>query len=184
MSAFPDWQKYAVKQKRNETGCIPTGYEMILRAADCKNVNFETFQDEFDLDKNLRLGERPQNNFESVADAVKTKYPDIQFKHIGFEKGEGQKKLAAVEKMISQKLPVLISLALAPFGGRGWHIMPVVDSNEGSLTLLWVVDDKLGPQTKTITKTDFVRVHESCEGGNDIAFLERSQNAPASANIL
>jgi hypothetical protein len=58
MSAFPDWQGCIVKQKRRETGCIPTGYEMILRAAGINHVTFDTFQDEFDLDKNLKPGIR------------------------------------------------------------------------------------------------------------------------------
>ena len=184
MSAFPNWQQHAVKQKRNQTGCIPTGYEIILRAASCKGVNFETFQDEFDLDKDLKPGERPRNNFETVAEAIRAKYPGIHFKHIRFAKGEGQKKFEAVESMISKKLPVLISLALAPFGGRGWHIMPVVDSTVDTLTLLWVVDENGVPQTKIIPKKDFVIVHESCEGGDDIAFLERPHDATASSTQL
>ena len=73
MSAFPNWQQHVVKQKRNQTGCIPTGYEVVLRASGYKGVNFETFQDEFDLDKNLKPGEQPQNNFETVAEAIQLK---------------------------------------------------------------------------------------------------------------
>ena len=32
-SVFPGWQQFAVHQRRAATGCIPTGYEMLLRAA-------------------------------------------------------------------------------------------------------------------------------------------------------
>lgn len=119
-----------------------------------------------------------------MAEAIQSKYSDIHFKHVGFAKGEGQKKLEAVESMISKKLPVLISLALAPFNGRGWHIMPVVDSTDDTLTLLWMVDENGVPQTKTITKKDFVTVHESCEGGDDIAFFERPHDAATSSTRL
>jgi hypothetical protein len=102
MSAFPNWQQHVVKQKRSATGCIPTGYEVILRAAGCNHVDFNSFQDEFDLDKELKPGDDPHNDFESVARAINAKYPDICFKHRGFLRDEGEKKLAAVEKLIGE----------------------------------------------------------------------------------
>jgi hypothetical protein len=151
---------------------------MILRAADCKGVNFESFQDDFDLDKNLKLGDQARNNFDSVAQAVLAIYPDIRFKHVGFQKGDGQMKLALVEELIRRRLPVLVSLARPllspPYGGRGWHIMPVVDASDDTLTMLWSVDDRKLPHTITLKKADFVTIHEKCAGGDDIAFLEES----------
>lgn len=146
---------------------------MILRAAGVNHVDFATFQDEFDLDKSLKTGEQPRNNFESVAQAVAAKYPDIRFTRKVFLKGEGQKKLQTVEQMISQKIPVLISLALAPFGLSGWHIMPVVDSSAESLILLWGVDGTGAAMSKTIKKTDFIQCHDNFPGGDDIAFLDK-----------
>lgn len=53
MSVFPNWQNFAVHQRRSRSGCIPTGYEMILRAAAADGVDFAKFQDDFDLDINL-----------------------------------------------------------------------------------------------------------------------------------
>lgn len=146
---------------------------MILRAAGINHVAFDTFQEEFDLDKNLISGQQPRNDFESVAQAIQNKYPDVRFKHVSFAKGDGQKKLEAVEGMISERIPVLISLALAPFDGRGWHIMPVVDSSADSLTFLWGVDVNGAPSIRIMKKADFVRIHDKCRGGDDIAFLER-----------
>jgi hypothetical protein len=178
MSAFPDWQQYIVKQKREETGCIPTGYEMILRAAGKNHVAFDTFQEEFDLDRNLKFGDLPRNDFESVARAIQTKYPDVRFEHIGFPQGDGLKKLEVVEHMISQTTPILISLALAPFGGREWHIMPVVDASTDSLTLFWGVNVDGTPNTKTLTKADFVHIHNNYCGGDDVAFLQQCIVAP------
>ena len=84
MSAFPDWPKFVVKQKRPASGCIPTGYEMILRAAGVKNVNFTTFQDDFDLDQNAKPGDQGKNNFDSVAKAVQAKYPHVHLKKRDF----------------------------------------------------------------------------------------------------
>lgn len=158
---------------------------MILRAANWKGVNFETFQDDFDLDKELKPGQQPQNNFDSVAQSIQAKYPGIRFKHVGFQKGEGQKKLAVVEDLIRQRLPVLVSLARVllspPYGGGGWHIMPVVDASNDALTLLWSVDDNNSPHTITLTKADFVMIHDKCHGGDDIAFLEKPADTATSS---
>ena len=169
MSAFPDWQKYVIKQKRPATGCIPTGFEMILRAAGVAGVDFTTFQDEFDLDKDLQRGEQPRNNFGSVARAVESKYPQVHLKTRVFAKGEGINKLAAVEAMISRSKPVLISLTIRPEGG--WHIMSVVDATDDSLTLLWSVDDDGSMNVMVLPKSDFVHTHDNFPGGDDIAFL-------------
>lgn len=169
MSAFPDWPKYIVKQKRPESGCIPTGYEVILRAAGVKDIDFTTFQDDFDLDQKLKQGEQGQNNFDSVAKAVQAKYPQVHLNKQAFLKGEGSKKLAAVEEMISHGKPVLISLTLNPKGG--WHIMPVVDSTADTLTLLWSVEDDGSAKILDLPKSEFVRIHDNFPGGDDIAYL-------------
>ena len=136
-SIFPNWQEYAIRQRRFETGCIPTGYEMILRAVGAENIDFESFQDDFDLDKEIKPGENPRNNFESVANAVQHKYPAIRFRRKAFEKGE--EKLAFVENCLAKRQPILVSIANKPFGGEGWHIMPVVDATDDELVLLKLV---------------------------------------------
>lgn len=172
MSAFPDWQKYAVRQKRDGTGCIATGYEMLLRAAGVEGIAFSTFQDDFDLDKDLKFGEKPRNDFESVAEAVNAKYPHVRFKKVGFAKGDGSSKLNAIEEMITKHKPVLISLALAPWNGSGWHIMPVVDSSGDFLLLLWGVNAAGILETRRLKKSQLVLIHDRFAGGDDIAFFE------------
>lgn len=117
MSAFPNWQSFVVRQRRPKTGCIPTGFEILLRAAKAEGICFDTFQDDFDLDQH---GGTPRNNFGSVAAEVKKVYPNVVFTCKSFEKGEGNLKLECVERMISNKRPVLVSIALSP--GGGWHI--------------------------------------------------------------
>lgn len=172
MSAFPNWEQYAVPQRREKTGCIPTGYEMILRAAGVESINFDTFQDDFDLDKDLRPGQQPKNNFVSVADAVQRQYPHVNFKRECFEDGDGQKKLHFIEKMIKQKQLVLISLALEPFGEQGWHIMPVVDATDNELTLLWIMRDDGSKEMWKLLKNRLVDIHAHYVGGKDIAYLD------------
>jgi hypothetical protein len=79
MSVFPDWRRFAIPQRRGMTGCIPTGYEMILRAAGAQGIDFDTFQDDFDLEKDLPLTAPRINDFGSVAEAVRKKYPSVVF---------------------------------------------------------------------------------------------------------
>jgi hypothetical protein len=63
VTVFPDWQKYAVPQRYPLTGCIPTGYEIILRARGIDGIDYTTFQERFDLDKDLPEGAPQGNNF-------------------------------------------------------------------------------------------------------------------------
>lgn len=168
MSAFPDWQKYAVRQRRPNTGCIPTCYEIILRAARVTGIAYESFQDDFDLDQHRGT---PRNNFESVAEAIHRKYPFVEFACESFAKGNGDEKLARIECFLAHRRPVIVSLANAPFGGRGWHIMVVVDATEEALTLLAYVDQNGMARTVTISREDLVRIHNEYPGGDEIAYL-------------
>lgn len=169
MSAFPDWQKHAVNQRRPATGCIPTAYEMMLRAANVAGLDLAGFQDEFDLDKS---GGAPQNHFVSVGRAVKAKYPAVEFACESFPKGKGVEKVARIEELIRQKKPVLVSLANKPSGGQGWHIMPVVDETADEFTLLEYVEPSGKVHTKTIKKAEMVRIHDNFAGGDEIAYLK------------
>jgi len=168
MTAFPGWQNYAVHQRRAKTGCIPTCYEILLRAAGATGIDYASFQDDFDLDQ---YGGAPRNNFISVAGEVEKKYPFVKFTCDSFAKGDGDKKLARVEGFITDRKPVIVSLANAPFGGRGWHIMVVVDATENDLTLLDHVDQDGAARTRIISKKWFVRIHDAYQGGDEIAYL-------------
>src|SRR6266508_615373 len=129
MSLFPDWKHYAVSQRNRLTGCIPTGYEILLRAAHARGIDFNTFQEDFDVESK-RLGE---NNFKTVAEAIQIRYPQASIEVAVFS--SGAEKLRFLEEQLSQKRPVIVSIALGPSGG--WHIMPVVDADSDTLRLLW-----------------------------------------------
>ena len=172
MSTFPGWRKYVVKQKRPLSGCVPWGYEIILRAASVPGIDLQTFQDEFDFDKGLQSGQQPQNNFQSVAEAIRQKYSQVAFGIREFPPGQGKDKLGLVEQHIEKGRPILVSLALEPFGQQGWHIMPVVDATDDSLVLLHSVGDNGEPVTCEIRKSEFVRIHDEYQGGHDVAFLD------------
>lgn len=170
VGVFPNWQDYAIPQRRLETGCIPTGYEMILRAAHARGIDFATFQDDFDLDKDWAPGDTYRNNFESVARAVNLKYPSVSFRIAAFACGDGSQKLRFVEEQLAAGRPLLISLTRGSLGG--WHIMPVVDLDQYRLKLLQVVSPDGVPQILEIDKQRFVWIHDNWPGGDDVAYLE------------
>lgn len=143
---------------------------MLLRAAHAEGVKFSTFQDEFDLDKDQTRP--PRNNFQSVANEIQKRYPQILFATRCFERGRGVDKLKFIEQRIANEQPILVSLALWPTGG--WHIMPVVDATDSELTLLDSVHpDSKEPALMRLPKSELVHRHDFYPGGEEVAFLER-----------
>ena len=174
MSAFENWANFAVHQRRRRTGCIPTGYGMILRAANVKGIDYATFQDEFDLKANPAAGHlNRKNDFRGVAAAVTLKYDFVEFGHRTF--GSGAEKIALIDDMILKKLPVLLSLSNDVFGGDAdkYHILPIFDSTTEQYLLLRYVDEHGVSDTRWIGKTRIETAHDKYAGGKDVAFLIR-----------
>lgn len=141
---------------------------MLLRAAKITGIDFSSFQDDFDLDQ---YGGPPKNNFHSVAEKVKERYPFVEFCCESFPKGDGNKKLERIEELISHKQLLLVSLANEPSGGQGWHIMPVVGADTENLFLLHSIAQDGEPVPQKISKKDFVQIHDKFLGGDEIAYL-------------
>ena len=177
MTAFPGWQKYVVPQRRLETGCIPTAYEILVRAAGIPNIDVDSFQEDFDLDKekDFDAGDKPENNFTSVAAAVRKKYPKLVFERKVFDTGD--EKVAFIEERIAQQQPVLVSLAMAPLDGHGWHIMPVVDADDEIFTLLMIMTKDGKTELMKINKQLVAEIHDKADGGKDVAFLNTEWGA-------
>jgi hypothetical protein len=175
MTAFPDWQKYVVPQRNIMTGCIPTGYEVLLRAAGVEGVDYSTFQEDFDLDLGLGRGQtEPRNNFRSVMEAIGRRYPHIRFEEQSFESGAS--KIAFIDEMISKKRPVLVSITSVAQGiPRGWHIMPIVDATSDSYLLLVIVEPDGTPRTQWMPKKQVEHIHDNYEGGKEIAYLAEAE---------
>jgi len=163
MTVFPDWQKYAVRQRQELTGCIPTGYEILLRAAGVSGVNFNTFQEDFDLE----YQKTGRNDFHSVLASVTSKYPHVTIEIEAFTKGS--EKLKFVESQLARRIPTLVSVSWGT--GNGWHIMPVVDADTDHLILLHDIDLIGKPNTIRITKSDFEYTHDNLPGGEEVAFI-------------
>lgn len=161
-SLLPNWEQYAVAQRRPATGCIPTGYEFLLRIGGVPGIAFDRFQEEFDLGDAV-------NNFRSVADAVTRKYPQARFEVKVFDRGEDE--LRFIKESLDRGQPILVSLRTSPNGG--WHIMPVLAYNNTELILLYMMNADGVKDVRAIKVWDFLRRTDDW-GGREVAWLDKT----------
>jgi hypothetical protein len=172
MNKILDWRDSATIQKEPKSGCIPTGYEFLIKMGRIENVVHNTFQDDFDLNK--RFNDSSAANFRSVAEEIKRVYPFINIEIESFDKKEGQKKVAKIKELIEKDEPVLISLNINEFTGKmGWHIMPVIGISDNRFRLLKSYVDFGKPNLIWITFSNIIKIHENYPGGEDIAYLAK-----------
>jgi len=157
MTQLLDWSKTLIPQ-RHESGCVPTGYEWIIRYLKIQGVNLGTFQEDFDLGQN--------NSFNSVSAKIRSVYPTINIQVQSFTKGI--EKVNRIKALLDEQKPCLISLALG--GGQGWHIMPVVRIDE-TIQLIHHSDAN-GHCTWVFPVAEIVWRHDYLQGGNDISWIE------------
>jgi len=82
MSELSHWRDVIVPQ-RYETGCVPTGYEWLIRYLGIERVELDTFQEDFDLQR-VHQG---MNSFASIADRIRSRYPFIDIHIVSFDQG-------------------------------------------------------------------------------------------------
>lgn len=158
------------------TGCIPTGYEWVIRYLGIRGIDLETFQHDFDLQ---RKGEC-MNTFVTVAEKITSRYPFVDIQVECFN--QGHEKVSAMRKLITRNIPCLMSLALHGFRThegqiieRGWHIMPVVYVGDRKITMIHKGTENRN-QTLQLTIETVVRRHENLEGGKDISWIGMKNN--------
>jgi hypothetical protein len=157
MALLLDWSKTLVLQ-RHESGCVPTGYEWLIRYLKIQVVSLGTFQEDFDLGQN--------NGFDSVSEKIRSVYPAINIKVESFARGLD--KVNSVKSLLEGQKPCLISLALGD--GQGWHIMPVVRIDE-TIQLVHHADSG-GNCTWVFPIAEIVWRHDYLQGGHDISWIE------------
>jgi hypothetical protein len=157
MAQLSNWNKTVVPQ-RHESGCVPTGYEWLIRYLTIQGVNLETFQEDFDLGQD--------NSFDSVSAKIRSVYPVINIKVQSFTKGID--KVNRIKSFLEEQKPCLISLALGY--GQGWHIMPVVCIDE-TIAMIHHADAN-GHYTWSFPIAEIVWRHDNLQGGNDISWIE------------
>jgi hypothetical protein len=171
MPELPNWNKAFVVQRDQILGCIPTGYEWMLRVVDLPEIDFERFQDEF----NLQAIGIDENNFDSIAQAVQTKYPAVKIAHKDFQ--NGIEKGEFIKWLVEKGIPCLLSLALRPNGG--WHIMPIIYIDDRVLRTIWSVEANGKVNLCEFTTDDIINRHTNWAGGKDVAWLDLSSGVEA-----
>lgn len=170
MVELPHWEDIVVPQ-RHRTGCVPTGYEWMIRYLSIEGMNLETFQEDFDLGK--------ENNFDSVAYKIRSRYPQIDIQVRSFD--QAHEKIRAIRRLIEINTPCLISLALgeilSPQKGAkiihtGWHIMPVVRIEGQKMRMIHHATER-GNQTWELPIQEVIWRHNNMRGGKDIAWIEK-----------
>ena len=108
------WEKNAVVQRKLDTGCVPTGYEYLLRSAGVQGIDYAKFQEEFDLGNEV-------NDYPTVARAINRKYPDVRFAWSHFKSSE--ESMQFIERSVDERRPIVLGLRLSP---ASTHIVPVI----------------------------------------------------------
>jgi len=160
-----EWQKALVVQKDQRSGAIAAGYEWMIRHNRIKDVNFETFQEDF----NLEAKGEDKNNFHSTAEAVKQSYPQIRIKCQSFS--DGKEKVEFIKELVGRNVPSMLSLALSSKKNIS-HEMPVTFYDDNYIRLVWRVGDTKQPDMLRIGYDDVVVRHHQWGGGKEIAWLE------------
>lgn len=164
MVKLPDWEKIVVPQ-RHDTGCLPTGYEWMIRYLGITGIKLHTFQEDFDL----QYREEGMNNFQDVTRKVKATYPNLNVYFKEF--ATGKEKVEFIKQLVEASTPCVLSIALRPEGGF-WHIVPVVSIDNEKIKVIWS-DKSSSPYTKEYTIKEIIYVHDNWSGGRDIAWITK-----------
>ena len=112
-SLLVGWEKNAVVQRRANS-CIATAFEYLLRSAGVQGIDYEKFQDDFDLGVEL-------NAYPTVARAVERKYPHVRIAWSDFKSSEDSMQF--IERSIDEGRPIVLGLPASP---TSTHIVPVL----------------------------------------------------------
>jgi len=188
---YENWEFYVVRQRDPETGCIPTGYEILLKD---KGIEYDGFQEKVDC---VRL-DGIANDFTTVAEKIKKEYPNIEGQGISFEreefeqiKGGGEKKFKKIKELFDKDIFILVSLsAIEPIrydytnkvniilSGHtlNTHIMPIIGINEDYLILFDHKNKEDIIILRLVPKPILIWFHDNIPGGHDIAYLKESKS--------
>lgn len=174
MVELTHWKSIVIP-KRRDTGCIPTGYEWMIRYLDVKDVDFNTFQEDFDFGTD-------KNSFESISSSIHSRYQHVKIKIETFGKGHGLAKVKTVRKLIEDDIPCLMVLNLVEYqinenvrtqAPNSCNVMPVIRVDDDVVALVYQAS-----QGKNIINehpiSEVVWIHDNLSGGHDIAWIEKS----------
>ncbi len=165
MAELINWKEAVVIQKNIRTGAIPAGFEFMIRFLKIKNVNLDTFQDDFDF----KAKGEAENNFETIAQAIEKKYPQIKIRTKNFAKGA--EKVDFITNLIEKNIPSMLSLTLSSKKSL-CHEMPVIYIDYFKMRLIWRVNQIEEPDLFKVENQEVIDRHNNWLGGKDLAWVE------------
>jgi len=173
-----------VVQRNKKTGCIPSSIEWMLRYLKIEGIDFDGFQEKFDLEIAIQryYENRPdkKNTGGDVCGEVKKVYPQTSFKcDKPFKNGE--EKLSFIKELIKKGIPVTVSLYRDEKKVSDTkievycHIMPVVKIGDNTITVLDL--SKEVDQEETYQKSDIIRQHDELPWGKDIIHWNKGRGS-------
>ena len=165
MHFIKDWNLTVICQKY-ENGCIPAGIEWILRYFGINDIEFDGFQDEFNLEnKQIAV-----NKFKTIAEAVQKKYPQLNFEILEFDVSQAVKKIEKVKELLKEDNPPLYSITRF-YGKFECHVMPVIGFDEKFLYLLDFSDTCGNSIISRVDQKFLIKLHQVWEEGHDLMWL-------------
>ena len=161
MPKLNNYEETLVVQRNPITGCIPSAIEWMIRHKETEAP--DDFQEKYDLEANGK----GKNTFETVSSAVQKEFSDLNFEFLEFDNGKD--KLEHIEKRISEQTPCLISITQSPTGG--WHTVPVVEIDSGSVFVLWMDTYDIVKQIRRYPRLNLEMMHDKWKGGKDTLAL-------------
>lgn len=162
-----------VRQKHPQTGCIPTCLEVLLRFGNTQGIDFETFQEDFDLERR-GVGD---NNLGSVTSEVTATYPQARFQIEKFGQGRGQHKLNYLLDRLDAGLLTVASLVVMDRQVQGrrqvaCHMMPLIGRDGDRLLFAEFFDSEGVLHPRHFSEADVVQKHNGLAlTGDDVVHL-------------
>lgn len=160
-----NWKEALSVQKDQRFGAIPSGFEWMIRFNKIENINYETFQDDF----NLKVKNEAENNFSNVADAVEKKYPQIKINIKTFD--EGVKKIEFMQDLLENNIPCMMSLRISRKTNI-CHEMLLINSDDFYTRFIWRVIDSKNPDIFRIENLEIIDRNNNWVGGKEVAWID------------
>lgn len=171
MARLRDVDRMCVVQRNSSSGCIPASVEWLLRYGGASEIDWDWFQDGFDL---VSTGQG-QNSLSSVTKAVMAKYGAVRLQ-VEPGCGDPETNLGTIEGLIETGHPCAISIALGPNGP--WHVVPVVEVSDEIVEVQWLNHCSAASQTVRFSRAEIVRRQREWAAGDDFVFLVEPTRAP------
>jgi len=163
MAELSHWRDIVVVQKNPRTGCIPTGYEWLIKYQGVyRGINWDTFQKDFDLGRS--------NSFVAVRCEIQKKYPHIEIE-IKDDFKNGSEKVEYAKNLVEEDVPCLIVLPKRKDNRIEGHIVPVVYIDNSKMKGVIFATNIRSQKICEVTINEIVHRHDNLKGGQDIAWL-------------